>query len=552
VYGNRLCVKLAEGCGAELQNGVLRSRTGMDLSPVLPLFARATAEPLFPAASWDELDRLHENACAKLPPGNRPGHLGLWFRLTTESADAADRLTDALFDCALVDHVHKEPQATPASCGMPAPLPSGDIAPPTPLFTQLQLTHQPSPLGYGVWRSQGIYGARGQNVGMVMVESDWIVDHEDVHQLVLGNFIGPPSTQNTSEAHHGLAGASIVSADRNEYGITGATDEVALRFLALGTNGGIANAILLAGINSQPGDVSMMVLMFLLGQTSSTDWVPMEFLQSVFDVTLTVTANGLLFVTTAANGDSNLDDPRLLRRFDRGFRDSGAIFVAATDGSQMTRATYSNYGTRVDTNGWGQNVAACGYGSIFYPNLDLRQTYTSIYAGTSAAVPGIAAVAIALQGAARAQLGRSLSLAELLNLLHTYGTVSPDVIGRRPDLFAMLQALGAVDGLEMSWPDVALGGTVTVDLYGAAGSAGFLFWSFGTGSTDFGYNRKVLLDLGTLQPAGLLLMPAGTASWPLFVPSIAALHGASLYFQAGLLQGSAPIHVTNSGQVTVL
>lgn len=552
VFGDRLCVKLAEGCGAELRGGVLWSRTGTDLAPVQALFARANAEPLFSAMSWDELDRLHTNACANLPPDNRPGHLGLWFRLTTDSVAAANALTDALWSCDLVEHIHHEPRATPACVPMPAPLAAGDIAPPTPLFTQLQTTHLPSPTGYGIWRSQSIYGARGQAVRMRMVEADWYLDHEDIAKLIAANFLGVVTPQTSGEANHGIAGTSMICADRNEYGMTGITDEVEIRFLSELTNGGVANTILLAGANSQPGDVSVMVLMFLLGQVGTTDWVPMEFLQSIFDATLTVTANGLLFVNTGANGANNLDDPRFLRRFDRGFRDSGAMMIGATLGGPMTRATYSNYGSRIDGNGWGDNVVACGYGTIFYPNQDIRQAYTSAYAGTSSAVPAVAAIVVALQGAARAQLDRSLSRTEILNLLHTHGPLSPDAIGRRPDLFAMLQALGAVDGLETSWPDVPIGGSVTVDLYGPANSSALLFLSFGTGATNFGYNRKILLDLGSLQTAGFLLLPSGTASWPLQVPNDPGLHGLSLYFQAGLMQGTAPIHVTNSVQVTIL
>lgn len=549
VYRERLCVKLAEGCGAELVDGVLVSRTGADLGPVAPLFARAVAEPLCTALSWDELDRWHARACAVLPPHNRPGHLGLWFRLTLPTAAAADELTAALFAQDLVEHVHKEPRPTPASL---APLPAGDIAPPTPLFTALQQSHLPAPLGYGIWRGQGIYGARGQGVRVRMIEDDWHLDHEDISKLVAANFLGPVSSGTSSEAIHGIAGASIVCADRNAYGMTGVTDEVDIRFLSEVTNGGTVNTILLAGANSVPGDVHLMVLIFLFGQLGADDWVPLEFLQSVFDATLTVTANGALFVTSGGNGGRSLDDPRFVRRFDRSFRDSGAIFVGATAGGQMQRAVFSNFGSRLDCNGWGDGVVACGVGALFHPNQDNRQAYTGSYAGTSPAVPAIAGIVAALQGAARAQLGRSLAMPEVLNLLHNHGTPSPDTIGRRPDLVAMLQALGAIDGLQTSAPDLPIGGSATVDLSGAPGSAGFLFTSFTPGSTDFGFNRRILLGLGTLQTIGFLPMPQGTASFTMVAPNDPGLRGLSLYFQAGILTGAAPIHVTNSVQLTIL
>lgn len=549
VFGDRLCVKLAEGTGAQLRDGTLVSRTGADLAAVAALFASAQAEPLFTALSWEELDAWHARACAALPPRDRPGHLGLWFRLVLPSSAAADAMTEALFGCEQVAYVHKEPKPTPASHVSPRP---DDILPPTPSFTSMQTSHGPSPLGYGVWRGQGVYGARGQGVRLCMVESEWHLDHEDCSKLVAANFVGPVPPALTNEANHGIAGASIFCADRNAYGMTGIADEAEARFVSQLTNGGVANAILLAGVHSQPGDVHLLVFMFLLGQLGLTDWVPIEFLQAAYDATRTVTGNGRIQVCTGANGGNSLDDPRFARRFDRGFRDSGAIMIAATVGGTLSRANFSNFGSRIDGNGWGDSTVTCGIGSLFLPNGDLRQAYSASYAGTSSAVPAVAGIVAALQGAARAQLGRDLATAEILQLLRTHGPLSPDGIGRRPDLVGMLQTLGALDGLEVGWPDVPLGGAVGVNLQAAAGSFGFLFTSLTPGSTDFGLNRRVLLGLPTLQTIGFFPMPGGTAAWQLQVPNDVGLRGASLYFQAGLLQGSAPIHVTNSAQVTIL
>jgi hypothetical protein len=549
VYRDRLCVKLIEGSGAELRAGALHSRTGMDLSAAAELFARGRAEPLFTALSWDELDRWHANACAVLPEGRRPGHLGLWFRITAPSVAAADALSDALLDCPLVAYVHKEPIPSPA-CAPRAP--TQDIPPPTPLFTSLQLTHGPSPQGHSIWRAQGVLGARGRGVRLSMIEDDWNIPHEDLAKLVPAAFIGPVPSGASAEANHGLAGASIVIADRNGYGLTGVADEVDIRFYASGLNGGAANTMLMTAANSQPGDVVMMVLMFLLGQLGTDDWVPLELLQAVFDATLTVTANGRIVVVTGANGGRSLDDPRFLRKFDRGFRDSGAIMISASQGGPIARATFANFGSRIDGNSWGDNVVAAGVGSLFYPNNDMRQAYTATYAGTSPAVPTVTGIVAGVQGAARQQLDRALTTAEMLQVLHTIGPASPDAIGRRPDMFAILQSLGIVDGLDLDRPDVPLGGSATVNLLGAPGGAAFLFVAFTTGSLDLGLDRKVHLGLSTMQTIGFLPMPAGTANWTMQVPNDASLSGVSLYFQAGLLQGSSPIHVTNSGQLTIL
>jgi hypothetical protein len=545
----RVCLKFVEGSGIEWRAGRLQSRAGAPLAAVEALLAGLAIEPLFPALSWDELTLWQARAHASLPPHNRPGHLGLWYRITLSSPQQAEALIPALLQQELVEWVHHEPLPTPASHGAPA----NDIPPATPLFTNLQTAHELPPTGYGIWQAQTVFGARGRGTSLRMVENDWYLDHEDVRQLVLANFLGAwPGALSAQQAGHGTAGTSILCADRNRYGMTGIVDEAQVRFVPQITNGGVANALLVAAADSQPGDVVMLVFMFLLGQQSITDWVPIEFLQSIYDASLTITANGRLLVNSAANGGSSLDDPRFLRRFDRSFRDSGAIMVGASAGSQLQRAVFSNYGSRVDTNGHGLNVVACGIGTMFYPNGDNRQSYTADYQGTSSATPAVAGVVLALQGAARAQLGRSLSRTEILSLLQTHGTASPDAIGRRPDLPAMLATLGALDGLLASAPDVPLGNSVTLELRGSPGSAGFLFFSFAPGNTPFGLNRPLLLDFATVQTLGLVLLPIGVGQWPLAVPNVAVLGGVNLYFQAGLIQGSAPLHVTNSAQVTVL
>ena len=563
-WSNRLCVKLREGSGAELRDGRLRSRVGVDLAAPAALFATAAAEPLFTALSRDELDVWHRRACANLPPHNRPGHLGLWFRLVTPTTEQADWLFERLWDDPMVEHVVKEPRGAPA--GMTAaigpPLPT-DIPPPTPLFTSLQMTFEPAPLGHSVWAAQGILGARGQGIGVEMVEMQWHLDHEDVSQCVAANFVGSIPAP-AGQAPHGTAGTSIVSADRNEYGLTGIADESAMRFYSETTNGGIPNTLLMAANNAQQGDVLMLVMMYLLGQIGATDWVPFELLQPVFDATLTITGNGRLVVVASGNGDNSLDDPRFVRRFDRTFRDSGAIFVSASAGSALSKATYANYGSRVDAHSWGEDVCICGVPGLFYPNNDIRQAYSANGTGTSSATPGVAGLVIedrdgspgvagvvtALQGAALQQIDRRLSNTEVLQLLHSHGPISPDSIGRRPDLQAMLQALGAADGLALSHPDVAIGGSESVLLDGPPGAAGFLFASFATGSLDLGFNRKIHLSQLGLLTIGFLPMPTGSASFQIDVPNDISLRGLSLYLQAGILQAAAPVHVTNSGQLT--
>ncbi|MFY9343766.1 MAG: S8 family serine peptidase, partial [Planctomycetota bacterium] len=427
-----------------------------------------------------------------------------------------------------------------------------DIPPVTPRFTGYQYSHLSNPAGHAIREAAGVFGARGTTVRFVMMEGTWIFGHEDVEQLVPAAVIGPVPVMDPATAHHGLSGAAIVSATRNGYGMTGIADEVEARFMGVDLNGGIENTLAAALLQSNPGDVFLIVLAIQVPYLGPGSWVPFEFVQSAFDATLTCTALGRHVVVPAGNGNRSLDDPSLLGRFDRAVRDSGAIIVASSQGGLFQRAPYSNWGSRVDAHSWGDGVMSCGYGTLFFPNSDLQQAYTLAATGTSSSTPHLAGITCMLQGAAKRQLGQPLTNQQVVALLHAHGSTTPDVIGRRPDVVQMLAAIGAYDGLQIDAPDLDLTQTMTVTMSGPAGALAALFASFAPGDFDLGFNRRIHLDLSGLVSLGAFLLPAGSAQWSTTVPNNPALHGADLYFQAVRLAGTSPLHVTNSCQVTTL
>ncbi|MEO6593503.1 MAG: S8 family serine peptidase [Planctomycetota bacterium] len=547
VYADRLLVKLAEGSGAEIQRGVLRSRAGFDLGRVAAIFALAEAEPLVTALSWDELDRLHRNAAAVLPEGRRPGHMGLWFRLRARSVSHALALLAALHEQVLVEHAEQEPRfAVAGGVVMVGP------TTPTPNFTSMQHPHEPAPVGHGARFAHGIYGGRGRGTGVRMVESTWVLDHEDVSQLVASNFVGSVPAP-TPYANHGLSGSSIMFADRNAYGLTGMADEVQARFVSIELNGGIGNAMMMAIASSQPGDIIVVIVMVLVPALGPGAWLPFEFIQSGFDATLTATANSRIVVVPSGNGSRNLDDPSLLNRFDRNFRDSGAIMVGSSDAGNYFRAGYSNYGSRVDAHSWGDDVVAAGYGTLWLPpNGDPRRSYTADATGTSASTPHIVGVVASMQGAAKKQLNRVLGNAEILDMLHSWGMATPDTIGRRPDLQRIFEVLGIHDGLAVDVPDLFPNNTMTIEMTGPTGSAQALFASFDTADLDLGFNRHVHLGFATMQSLGAFVMSSGgSATKSVPVPDDPSLHGVQVYFQAARVV-AAGLELTNSCQVTIL
>lgn len=547
---DRLCVKLAEGSGAEWRDGHLVSRSGVDLSPVARWFARANPEPLVGTLSWDQLDAMHERAAAVLPAGRRPGHMGLWFRLRTAGQAQALALRAALAAEPLVADVYFEPRwlgagAAPSALG-------GDVPPTTPSFTSQQGTHGLTPAGHSLRPAAGVYGARGQGQRVYMIEGTFLFGHEDVSKVTPGNVIGPVPTYDPTTGLHGLSGASLLCADRNAYGITGVADEVTLRLMDLDLNGGLEASMLLASNDARVGDLLMAVLMVQVPGLGPGSFLPCEFYQSTFDATLTVTAAGRHVVMPAGNGGRSLDDPMLLGRFDRSFRDSGAILCGASLSGPLQRAPFSNWGSRIDAHSWGENIVSCGYGTLFFPNNDMLQSYTAAAAGTSSSTPHVAGIVTMLQGAAKHQLGALLTSSQLMAALHTYGPQTPDVIGRRVDATAALSGLGVFDGLRLDVPDVDLGGTVTATMDGPANSIVGLYGSLTAGDFALGFNRNVHVDLFALVPLGAFFLPAGTATWSWTVPTSPSVQGVSLYLQGVRLFGSNPLYVTNSCQVTIL
>ena len=157
-----------------------------------------------------------------------------------------------------------------------------------------------------------------------------------------------------------------------------------------------------------------------------------------------------------------------------------------------------------------------------------------------------------MQGAAKIQTGQYLTNTEVLNLLHTVGASTPDVIGLRPDLPAIFEQIGAIDGLTMAEPDVPLGGTITATMEGQPGSVMAMFGSFTTGNVPLGYNRNLHLDLASMSALGAYVLASSTAQYNLPVPNNLALQGVDIFFQAVRLTGSQPLFVTNSCLVTIL
>ena len=355
----------------------------------------------------------------------------------------ADPLADPLADRRL-DLLADPPVdllADPADDGPGCPLT-------TPSFESYQGYLGPAPHGIdapAAWRR----GYRGAGVWFADIEGGWNTDHEDlpgdriIH--VAGEQIRDPSWR-----AHGTAVLGEVVGKDNGRGVVGIAPDVERVFTSSIGGISVADAIDAAANALRPGDVLLIEL-----QTGGPRgrYVPVEYWDDLFDAIRAATRRGVIVVEAAGNGGEDLDHDIYRGKFDRTRRDSGALMVGAggppRDGfADRERLDFSNYGGRVDVQGWGRKVATLDYGDLqacddeqaSYADRD----YTNEFSGTSSASPIVAGAAVILEGIAR-QRGAVLAPAELRELLRRTGTPQAgdtrEAIGPRPDLARAIQAL---------------------------------------------------------------------------------------------------------------
>jgi subtilisin family serine protease len=250
----------------------------------------------------------------------------------------------------------------------------------------------------------------------------------------------------------------------NGKGVIGIAPDVDHVFTSSIGGESVADAIDNAAERLNAGDV---LLIELQGTGPRGRYVPIEFWDDNFDAIQIAVARGIIVVEAAGNGNEDLDHAVFKRKFDRWSRDSGAILVGAGAPPRpgvrdRAKLDFSNYGSRVDVQGWGRKVTTLDYGDLqSCKGADRSYTdrhYTGEFSGTSSASPIVAGAAVLVESYVRKRVGAPLSPNEVRSLLRATGTPQAgDVskqIGPRPDLsraFADLPAI--VDRMMASrWP----------------------------------------------------------------------------------------------------
>ena len=356
------------------------------------------------------------------------------WRVVLVPAAQVDR-TLAELDDAFVAPVMSLPAPSSADDGDTCPIT-------TPRYDHLQgyLAAAPEGIDAGAaWRR----GARGAGVWFADIEGGWNTSHEDLPGDRIALVHGKPMTLPGWREHGTAVLGEVVGID-NGKGVTGIAPDVDRVITASIGGSESADAIDAAAQQLRAGDV---LLIELQGYGPRGKFAPVEYWDDEFDAIKAATSRGIVVIEAAGNGNANLDDKIYRGKFDRRVRDSGAIMVGAggppRDGFvDRARLEFSNYGSRVDAQGWGRRVATLDYGDLQRCDDTAHRHYTDAFGGTSSASPIVAGAAILLESYAK----RTLSPADVRRLLATDGSPQTgntrEHIGPRPDLAKLLSAIG--------------------------------------------------------------------------------------------------------------
>ena len=396
---------------------------------------------------------------------------------------AADELLDAMAEQlrgqVTVEAAYVKPAGEPPTVPVePQPIndmePRSDEAPATtPDFTGRQDYLDAAPVGVDAKYGWTVPGGRGAGIKIIDCEWGWRFTHEDLTQNQMGVVVGSSS----SSDNHGTAVLGEISGDRNSFGVVGICPD-AIVGAASFVSSPSARTIRKAADRLSAGDIILLEIHRPgpnargSGQQGfiAIEWWPDDFAAIQYAVN-----KGIIVVEAAGNGWENLDAAIYNTPgagFPAGWKNpfnpanpsSGAVVVGAgsppagTHGRNTSpwnlpyvdraRCGFSNYGSRVDAQGWGWEVTSTGYGNL-QGGSSRDVWYTDTFSGTSSASPIVVGVLGCLQGILRAQGSPLLTPAVARSRLRASGSPQQDApgrprtqrIGNRPNLRQLIPAV---------------------------------------------------------------------------------------------------------------
>jgi hypothetical protein len=413
------------------------------------MFPGITLNRVYTSVSPADILELVAQA-TKITPDYRPPNFLTCFSIDVPLEAEADALAKTLAkDWKAVQYAYVEsPPAPPPAVNPPGnnPLTWGPHG---------QLYLEPAPLGIDAKFAWTVPGGDGTGIKFIDIEKGWTLDHEDLVAAGITLFWGV----NQEEFSHGTSVLGIVVAADNEVGVVGIAPKAIANVVSswptlTSLKENIFAAVMFALHRLNFGDVLLLEVQFYYGSDPNKVLVPVEIDPLICAQIQLATALGIVVIEAAGNGGIDLDTfivggKQILNRDNHAdFKDSGAIVVGAATSTyphsrllpspSKPHLLPSNYGSRVDCYAWGEKVATTANNS-----LTDKTSYTTNFAGTSAASAIIAGAAIVVQSIADAgKVPRKGRLSPLkLRLIFSnswYGTRSAnpavDRIGVMPNL----------------------------------------------------------------------------------------------------------------------
>lgn len=483
--------------------------------------------------------------------GRRLHDLNLFFCIDLPAGDASS-ICDVLNSLETVEIAW--PAAVPSDPTVPAALLACLPALAPPDFVSQQAYHGPAPVGVDAAFANTFSDGRGGGRTIIDCETGWTDDHEDLIGKAKDQYVG--YTPAPYPWNHGTAVLGELVGEDNGFGVRGLSPDASVKMSTHSPTGGpqnIPGSVMNAAAHAKVGDIVLIEIQCFGGPPGP---YPCEYDPSTFATVQAATANGVHVVAAAGNGDKDLDSSAYGGAFKFAVRDSGAILVGASNGSSLDKASFSNYGTRLTSSGWGYNVVTTGYGSL-YTTGNVKAEYANDFSGTSSASPIVTGAVACLTSAYSAAFKAELDPLIVRTVLEQTGTPqgTGGIIGPRPDLRRAFRVVG-IPELELTGSFLP-GGSLSVTCHASPGDAWALFWSPALAPQP--------LDV---WPAGqLLLAPSpmitlflngsigagGTGTVASALPNLPGLSGFTSWFQGAAIfsSGTAVASFTNAVELAI-
>lgn len=378
--------------------------------------------------------------------------------------DGMFELMNQLNELDSIEAAYIKPPAEPAFMALNSMRPANFSAMPSPPanFRIRQNYLDASPTGINLQHAWNLQGGRGTGVNIIDIEWAWRFTHQDLKLNQGGVLAG----LNSEDDNHGTAVLGVFSSDENAFGVVGISPEANVSAISITDEFDTSEAIIMAADKLRRGDIILIEVhrsgpVSHLG-TGQFGYIGIEWWPDDLAAIQYAVQRGIVVVEAAGNGGQDLDNPVYDIRpdishnrgpfppdwrnpFNIANRQSGAVMVGAGLPPAGThnrnhhpdfgdkyqdrgRCFFSNYGTRVDVQGWGWEVTTTGYGDL-QGGIDRDAWYTDQFSGTSSASPLIVGTLACLQGILKARGSELLTSQQAIQLLRNTGSPQMDAPG---------------------------------------------------------------------------------------------------------------------------